>query len=87
MPTARSRRAREAVVPFRKEDLIYKRLVMDEREESNAVVICVMDTSGSMDRLKKYLARSFFFLLYQFSAPSTKRSKSSSSPTIPRRRR
>jgi uncharacterized sporulation protein YeaH/YhbH (DUF444 family) len=25
-----------------------------------------MDTSGSMDRMKKYLARSFFFLLYQF---------------------
>jgi uncharacterized protein len=52
--------------PFRKEDLTYKRLVLDEREESNAVVICIMDTSGSMDRLKKYLARSFFFLLYQF---------------------
>jgi hypothetical protein len=27
-----------------------------------------MDTSGSMDRLKKYLARSFFFLLFQFVA-------------------
>lgn len=52
--------------PFRKGDLTYKRLVLDEREESNAVVICVMDTSGSMDRLKKYLARSFFFLLFQF---------------------
>lgn len=52
--------------PFRKEDLTYKRLVLDEREESNAVVMCIMDTSGSMDRLKKYLARSFFFLLYQF---------------------
>jgi uncharacterized sporulation protein YeaH/YhbH (DUF444 family) len=25
-----------------------------------------MDTSGSMDTVKKYLARSFFFLLYQF---------------------
>jgi uncharacterized sporulation protein YeaH/YhbH (DUF444 family) len=25
-----------------------------------------MDTSGSMDTLKKYLARSFFFMLYQF---------------------
>ena len=36
------------------------------REESNAVVICIMDTSGSMDTMKKYLARSFFFLLYQF---------------------
>jgi sporulation protein YhbH len=52
--------------PFRKEDLTYKRLVLDTREESNAVVICIMDTSGSMDRLKKYLARSFFFLLFQF---------------------
>jgi sporulation protein YhbH len=52
--------------PFRKEDLTYRRLVLDTREESNAVVICVMDTSGSMDRLKKYLARSFFFLLFQF---------------------
>lgn len=52
--------------PFRREDLTYRRLVQDVREESNAVVICIMDTSGSMDRLKKYLARSFFFLLYQF---------------------
>ncbi len=34
--------------------------------ESNAVVMCIMDTSGSMDTMKKYLARSFFFLLYQF---------------------
>jgi uncharacterized sporulation protein YeaH/YhbH (DUF444 family) len=25
-----------------------------------------MDTSGSMDTMKKYLARSFFFLLYRF---------------------
>src|SRR3546814_7217540 len=25
-----------------------------------------MDTSGSMSPMKKYLARSFFFLLYQF---------------------
>ncbi len=52
--------------PFRRDDLTYKRLVLDTREESNAVVVCIMDTSGSMDRLKKYLARSFFFLLYQF---------------------
>ena len=52
--------------PFRKEDLTYKRLVLDEREESNAVVICIIGTSGSIVRLKKYLARSFFFLLYQF---------------------
>ncbi|MGH7879241.1 MAG: DUF444 family protein, partial [Candidatus Binataceae bacterium] len=35
---------------------------------SNAVVMCIMDTSGSMDTMKKYLARSFFFMLYQFIA-------------------
>ena len=40
--------------------------VTDTRKESNAVVLCIMDTSGSMDTMKKYLARSFFFLLYQF---------------------
>lgn len=52
--------------PFRKEDLIYRHMVEDIRPESNAAVLCIMDTSGSMDTLKKYLARSFFFLLYQF---------------------
>jgi uncharacterized protein len=52
--------------PFHHDDLRYKHLEQDTREDSNAVVICVMDTSGSMDTMKKYLARSFFFLLYQF---------------------
>ncbi|HEV8713954.1 MAG TPA: sporulation protein YhbH [Candidatus Binatia bacterium] len=52
--------------PFHKNDMIYRHMVLDTRPESNAVVICIMDTSGSMDTMKKYLARSFFFLLYQF---------------------
>lgn len=52
--------------PFHATDLRYKRLDEDFKEESNAVVICIMDTSGSMDTKKKFLARSFFFLLYQF---------------------
>ncbi len=52
--------------PFHQNDLRYKHVEVDTREESNAAVICVMDTSGSMDTMKKYLARSFFFLLYQF---------------------
>ena len=52
--------------PFHKEDLTYRHVVPDLRPESNAVILCVMDTSGSMDTMKKYLARSFFFLLYQF---------------------
>lgn len=58
--------AEEQRFPFHKEDLRYRRRVPDVRPESNAVVVCIMDTSGSMDVMKKYLARSFFFLLYQF---------------------
>ena len=52
--------------PFREEDLRYQRMREEMRPESNAVVICIMDNSGSMYLNKKYLARSFFFLLYQF---------------------
>ncbi|TSC78453.1 MAG: hypothetical protein G01um101429_784 [Parcubacteria group bacterium Gr01-1014_29] len=44
----------------------YRYMEPDIRPESNAVVFLIMDTSGSMDTMKKYLARSFFFLLYQF---------------------
>jgi sporulation protein YhbH len=54
--------------PFHHDDLRYKHIEVDTREESNAAVMCIMDTSGSMDTMKKYLARSFFFLLYQFIA-------------------
>jgi len=54
--------------PFHVSDLVYRHVTTDVRRESNAVVICIMDTSGSMDTMKKYLARSFFFLLYQFIA-------------------
>ncbi|MEB2284350.1 MAG: sporulation protein YhbH [Polyangiaceae bacterium UTPRO1] len=52
--------------PFHVDDLVYRHVTTQMRPESNAVVICIMDTSGSMDTMKKYLARSFFFLLYQF---------------------
>jgi hypothetical protein len=52
--------------PFHERDLVYRHVTTDIRNESNAVVLCLMDTSGSMDTMKKYLARSFFFLLYQF---------------------
>ncbi len=52
--------------PFHKNDLTYHHTVTEKRHESNAVVLCIMDTSGSMDTMKKYLARSFFFILTQF---------------------
>ena len=49
--------------PFRDEDLRYHRVKKKPRKESNAVMIFIMDVSGSMDTTKKYLARSFFFVL------------------------
>lgn len=52
--------------PFHEDDLKYKHMDKNPKPESNAVVVCIMDTSGSMDTMKKYLARSFFFFLYQF---------------------
>lgn len=52
--------------PFKEDDLRYNRIKQTVKREYNAVVMCIMDTSSSMDRTKKYLARSYFFLLYQF---------------------
>lgn len=52
--------------PFTEDDLRYHRVRETHKKDFNAVVICIMDVSGSMDQTKKYLARSFYFLLYQF---------------------
>ena len=52
--------------PFTEDDLRFRRLRVSRRKDFNAVVICIMDVSGSMDQTKKYMARSFYFLLYQF---------------------
>jgi uncharacterized protein len=53
-------------IPFMEDDLRYRRVRETTKKEFNAVVICIMDVSGSMDSTKKYIARSFYFLLYQF---------------------
>jgi sporulation protein YhbH len=52
--------------PFHEDDMRYFHIAPTTRESSNAVVFCIMDTSGSMGTVKKYLARSFYFLLFQF---------------------
>ncbi len=52
--------------PFREDDLKYYKVKKQPRKESNAVMIFIMDVSGSMDNTKKYLARSFFFVLSRF---------------------
>lgn len=52
--------------PFKQDDIKYYRIKQTKKRDSNAVVFCIMDTSGSMDQSKKYLARSLFFLVYRF---------------------
>lgn len=52
--------------PFNEKDLRYRHVDNKPKEVANAVIFFVMDVSGSMSKSKKYLARSFFFLLYQF---------------------
>jgi sporulation protein YhbH len=52
--------------PFKKEDLRYKTWQEQLSYESNAVVIAMMDVSGSMGEFKKYIARSFYFWMVRF---------------------
>lgn len=52
--------------PFKEEDLRYYRVKTKPKRESNAVMIFIMDVSGSMDSSKKFLARSLFFVLSKF---------------------
>jgi uncharacterized protein len=64
------RQARETgrahIGPFKKEDLRYKTWEEQMTYESNAVVIAMMDVSGSMGEFKKYIARSFYFWMVRF---------------------
>tara|TARA_A100001011_G_scaffold397557_1_gene498937 strand:- start:999 stop:2183 length:1185 start_codon:yes stop_codon:yes gene_type:complete len=64
--TSQDNGADEESFPFHEKDLRYKHYKMNEKKTSNAVIFFLMDISGSMSRQKKYLARSFFFLLYHF---------------------
>lgn len=48
------------------DDLRFKKIEENVEPHSNAVVIAMMDISGSMDSYKKYLARSMLFWLVQF---------------------
>lgn len=51
---------------FDNPDIRYHTLKEDMESQSNAVVIAMMDVSGSMDNFKKYIARSFFWWMVQF---------------------
>jgi sporulation protein YhbH len=52
--------------PFHQDDLKYHHIKPKTKENSAAVIFFLMDVSGSMSMDRKFLARSFFFLLYQF---------------------
>ena len=51
---------------IRKDDLRYKTWEKIYKYESSAVVLAMMDTSGSMGTYEKYIARSFFFWMVRF---------------------
>lgn len=59
-----NRRARFGAV--KKEDLRFRTWEEEQRFESNAAVIAMMDVSGSMGEFKKYIARSFYFWMVRF---------------------
>jgi len=48
------------------DDLRFKTWDEVEKPHSNAVVLALMDTSGSMGSFEKYIARSFFFWMTRF---------------------
>ena len=48
------------------DDLRYKTWETIEKPDSNAVVLAIMDTSGSMGSFEKYVARSFYFWMIRF---------------------
>ena len=56
----------EESFPFHDNDLIYRHFKPTQKECTNAVIFFVMDISGSMTKEKKFIARSFYFLLYHF---------------------
>jgi sporulation protein YhbH len=56
----------DEVFPFHDDDLVFHHIKDKPKEATNAVIFFMMDVSGSMTKTIKFIARSFFFLLYQF---------------------
>lgn len=57
---------REGIQDISNDDLRFKTWEEIVEPHSNAVIIAMMDTSGSMGQLEKYVARSFFFWMLRF---------------------
>ncbi|KGR87014.1 sporulation protein YhbH [Lysinibacillus odysseyi] len=54
------------IAPIQNDDLRFKTWDEEVKPESRAVVLAMMDTSGSMGQFEKYCARSFFFWMTRF---------------------
>lgn len=61
-----ARDGRPGLCRITKDDLRFKTWEIRPREETNAVVVAMMDTSGSMGTFEKYIARSFYFWMVRF---------------------
>ncbi|NKN32303.1 YeaH/YhbH family protein [Marichromatium bheemlicum] len=60
-------KTRIAALPFIDSfDLRYQSFTKQPEPTSKAVMLCIMDVSGSMDQVRKNLAKRFFILLYLF---------------------
>jgi uncharacterized sporulation protein YeaH/YhbH (DUF444 family) len=60
-------KTRLAALPFIDTfDLRYQSFTKQPEPTSKAVMLCIMDVSGSMDQVRKNLAKRFFILLYLF---------------------
>jgi len=64
--TAELDRSIDPYILIEDEDMRYKQIEQDYEIHSNAVVLAMMDVSGSMDTDKKYLCRSLLFWLVEF---------------------
>lgn len=61
-----AQRGKTGIAPIYNEDLRFKTWNDVVKPESKAVVLAMMDTSGSMGNFEKYVARSFFFWMTRF---------------------
>lgn len=61
-----ARDGKTQIYPIREEDLRFKTWETIIKPESRAVILAMMDTSGSMGVWEKYIARSFFFWMTRF---------------------
>lgn len=59
-------KGKAAISPIHNDDLRFKTWDEVIKPESRAVVLAMMDTSGSMGAFEKYCARSFFFWMTRF---------------------